>query len=127
MRFIRVTLMVIGALAVLAAIALAVFILWARSVFGTGDHSFSRERWIAEGRGPGTENDRNQMLDEVRPRLLPGMARTEVIAALGPPDSGSAERITYDLGTTPFGVDYHYLHIAFDGEGRLIRHWIEQG
>lgn len=129
MRIFRLVLMAVGALTVLGLIALAVFILYMRSIFGTDDYAFSRERWVAEGREPAPENDRNQMLSEVEPRLQPGITAARVDEILGPPDNVSEDKrtITYELGLTPFGVDYHYLHIAFDAQGRLVRHWIEQG
>ena len=55
-----------------------------------------------------------------------GMARDEVLALLGPPDSERDGMLVYETGVSPYGIDTEALRIAFDDAGRLVTADIER-
>ena len=60
------------------------------------------------------------MREEAQARLTPGLAREDVLALLGPPDAEQNDAMLYCLGFwSGFRIDPDYLHVWFDGAGRL--------
>lgn len=55
-----------------------------------------------------------------------GMTPKQVAAIIGEPAELREDYIYY-LGTPPMGLDPVSLHVEFDAEGRLVRHFREQG
>jgi hypothetical protein len=67
------------------------------------------------------------MWTEVRAVLQPGMARSEVLELLGPPDGQDEDTLRYGMGSSPFGIDPDYLTIHFDDDDRLMRVALTRG
>jgi len=82
---------------------------------------FDAARWQAQRGSEARDNPRAGMLGDVMRLLKPSMTREAVRALLGAPESERDGRWSYDLGASPYGVDYEYLVIEFDDAGRLVR------
>lgn len=93
----------------------------------TTARGFNSDKWKAQRHSGARDNPRAGMLGELKKLLRAGMTQDEVLVLLGEPDSKQGTRFTYDLGAPGFAVDYEYFHIDFDADGKLVRHWIEQG
>jgi hypothetical protein len=104
----------------MAALAGAAAILAAE---GTPD-GFDQAGWKAQHDSTAIDNPRAGMVVAVEEHLKPGMSRDEVLALLGPAESENGGTLTYDLGASPYGIDFDYLVIEFDAKGRLTRHYI---
>lgn len=97
------------------------------------DHSrtvgqrFDRRLWRLAGPD---QDDRLLMADDLMARgKLNGMARSRVIRLLGEPgatDRFAGGHLAYRLGLERdyMPVDYEWLVIRFDGQGKVERYWI---
>lgn len=98
-------------------------------VMTTTAGGFDSDKWkAAQQAGHARDNPRAGMVRELKAQLHPGMTKAEVIALLGQPDTEEKPgRFVYALGMAKFAVDYEYYVIEFDRDGKLARHFLEQG
>jgi hypothetical protein len=81
---------------------------------------FDPKRWKAMYGSLATQNPRGKMLGDLRENYLkPGMIQSEVEALLGHADRVKNHHYLYRLGTGKFSVDYNYLTLIYDSDGRL--------
>lgn len=83
--------------------------------------TFDAQKWKAQRGNPSHNNPRIGMVSGAKKLLRTGMTQDEVGALLGEPEGKSATRWQYDLGASPYGVDFEYLVIEFDEQGRVLR------
>lgn len=105
-------------------IAVALLILALAACGGSG--RFDSEVWKAHASQDERDNPRAGMLADLRPRLRPGMSRTEVEGLLGA-GAGDGVRVSYALGMAAYGADYEYFVIEYDAAGRLTRTSLVRG
>ena len=89
--------------------------------------SFNAEKWKALKGNGSHSNPRIGMVGAAKTLLHAGMSQDEVVGLLGEPDGQKDGRWTYDLGASPYGADYQYLVLEFDGQGKLASVKTEQG
>lgn len=94
---------------------------------GFAPHGFDAAHWQAQRGSEARDNPRAGMVGDLERLLRPGMTRAEVEALLGMPESQHEGRWIYDLGASPYGIDYEYYVIEFDDAGRLARHQFMRG
>jgi hypothetical protein len=88
---------------------------------------FQSDRWKAERGTYGPDNPRKGMLKGAEALLQPRMTQDQVLVLLGEPEARENSLWRYGLGALGFGVDLSYLVIEFAADGRLKRHFVEQG
>jgi len=133
----------IASVTAVAAVSAAAFVFWPRPV-GWGNAPFDSERWIA-AKNSSPDNPRGKMIRSlVRSHELRGKTRAEIVALLGAPDgadrqiadslrvsddvASSASEFDYVLGMySGYRVDYDFLSVEFDREGRVRAWWVWQG
>ena len=69
------------------------------------------------------DRSRVRMLRDLTTRVLPGLARDDVLARLGEPESSSPRLLTFYVGQDPdclMPIDPLMLEVHFDAEGRCV-------
>lgn len=84
-------------------------------------HHFNQQIWKAMRGSLATENPRRKMVDDLKANYLKtGIDKSEVLALLGHADRINNHQHLYRLGMREFSVDYSYLTLIYDAEGRLM-------
>ena len=85
---------------------------------------FAKASWFAGINDSERPTVRQRMLEDIQSRLVqPGMARTEIITALGNSDTDEYFRehdLVYWIGPDPSYIDSEWLVIDFDEEDKLV-------
>lgn len=92
----------------------------------TADPGFDSAQWKAQYGTGAVDNPRGGMVGDVEDLLHPGMSRSEVVDLLGKPEQEERERFTYEIGVSPYGIDYEYFVIEFASD-ELVRTYITRG
>jgi hypothetical protein len=81
---------------------------------------FDQTLWKAQLGSQATDNPRGKMLRDLKDQHLKiGMSQSEVEAVLGKADRIRNGQYLYRLGMGQYSVDYSYLALVYDEEGRL--------
>jgi hypothetical protein len=129
MRWKRVVLIAAAVSAAAVTAYFAFLITLMISIFGFGPifGSFEPERWKAERGSDRRDNPRLFMINDLRRRLSPGMARSDVKALLGEPEAKTGNSYIYIIGVPPLSIDYEEFIIEFDDAGKLKKAYTQQG
>jgi hypothetical protein len=105
-------------------VALAVVMLGTNMAASDG---FDSRKWKAEEHNTSRNNPRIGMVVPLMKILRVGMTRSEVAEFLGAPDNATDNKIEYELGASPYGIDYETFFLEFDGNGKLESFRIKRG
>lgn len=83
---------------------------------------FDQQKWKAEKGNTSHKNPRIGMVSDAEKVLRLGMKRDEVIQLLGEPDRDQTNTLEYDIGASPYGIDYELFVLEFDALG-LLKTW----
>ncbi len=84
--------------------------------------AFDAELWQAQRGKDERHNPRGGMVvDLLQTHLRVGMSRTEVRRLLGEPDQRHGSSDVYELGVSPYGIDFEYLLIDYDSAGQVTQ------
>jgi hypothetical protein len=82
--------------------------------------NFDKKKWKAMHGSLATQNPRVRMVSDLKANYLkPGMSQSEVEALLGYADRIKNHQYHYRLGMGELSVDYSYLTLIYDDDGRL--------
>lgn len=87
--------------------------------------AFDSDAWKSQRGAAPLDNGRGAMVEGVQAAVAEGMARDEVVALLGEPDSRdpATGTETYELGVSAVGVDEEYFEVRYR-DGRVAsRRW----
>lgn len=84
---------------------------------------FDSDAWKSQRGAAALDNRRGAMVASLEGVVREGMARADVLAALGEPDSSDADNgvDVYELGVSGVGVDEEYYEIRYQN-GRVASH-----
>jgi hypothetical protein len=95
--------------------------------FSTNSGNFNSQLWIAQYGKNERNNPRSGMVVALERNVLQkGMRRLEVRAILGKPEQIRHNIDVYDLGASPFGVDYEQYFIEYDKEDKVVKFFIQR-
>lgn len=83
---------------------------------------FDQQKWKAEKGNTSHKNPRIGMVSDAEKVLRLGMKRDEVKQILGEPDRAQTNTLEYDIGASPYGIDYESFVLEFDELG-LLKTW----
>ena len=84
--------------------------------------AFDPELWQAQRGKDERHNPRGGMVvDLLQTHLRVGMSRLEVQRLLGEPDRRQELRDMYELGVSPYGIDFEYFVIDYDDAGKVTQ------
>lgn len=87
--------------------------------------NFDSASWKSQRGAAPLDNQRGAMVDGVQAVVGEGMARDDVVALLGEPDSHDAGTGVdiYELGVSAVGVDEEYFEIRYQGGRVASKRW----
>ncbi len=90
--------------------------------------SFDSALWRSQYKKFKRDNPRIGMVPALEREVLhKGMSREVVREILGRPEQVRENADLYDLGVSPFGVDYEQYVIEYDQENKVVKFFISRG
>ena len=90
--------------------------------------SFDSTLWKAQYNQFNRDNPRSGMTPTLEREVLQiGISQETVREILGPPEEAQDNMDLYDLGASPFGIDYEQYVIEYDNEKKVVRFFIRRG
>lgn len=90
--------------------------------------NFDAALWRAQYKSFERDNPRIGMISVLEREVLQkGMTKEAVREILGPPEQTRDNIDLYDLGISPFGVDYEQYVIEYDSDNKVVRFFIRRG
>lgn len=90
--------------------------------------NFDSALWRAQYKKHQRDNPRIGMVPALEREVLhKGMSREVVREVLGRPEQVRENADLYDLGVSPFGVDYEQYVIEYDQENKVVQFFISRG
>ena len=88
---------------------------------------FDPAAWRAQAGSTARDNPRGAMVPLLDGRIQRGMARSDVLKLLGPPDAEEPGIESYNAGASPFGIDPEMYVVRYDRDGRVLSAGIIRG
>lgn len=90
--------------------------------------NFDAELWRAQWNTDKRDNPRINMIVELEREVLKkGMHRELVREILGSPERIQGNSDLYDLGVSPYGIDYEQLVIQYDQQNKVVNFFTLRG